>query len=87
MKDTNKTVIGFVGMFLLVASLYVSIFSTWMIDISVGAISVNGCVTQGTNCVNPMVFYHTYLRILTGAIFIVHVVIGAMIVFFLRQRD
>ena len=81
----NKSVIGFVGVFLLVVSLYTSVFSTWMIDVSVGAISVNGCVTQGVNCINPMVFYHQYLRILTGVIFIVHVIIGVLVVQFLRQ--
>lgn len=81
----NKLAIGSVGVFLLVVSLYVSMFSTWMIDVSVGAILVDGCVTHGIDCINPMVFYHTYLRILTGVIFIIHVIIGFMIVLFLRQ--
>lgn len=85
MREKRKTVAGVIGVFLLVASLYIAVFSTWMIDVSVGAISVNGCVTQGVNCVNPMIFYHTYLRILTGAIFLVHAIMGALIVLFLRH--
>jgi len=82
----NKSLVGIVGVFLLVVSLYVAMFSAWMVDVSVGAISVDGCVTQGTNCINPMVFYHQYLRILSGVIFISHVVIGVGIVVFLRQK-
>jgi len=48
----------------------VSVVSVWHIDVCFGAMSINGCVTNGVNCLDPMVVYHHYLRILIGSLMI-----------------
>lgn len=81
----DKRALGLIAMVVLVALLYGSMFSLWMIDVSFGALSVDGCITQGPNCLSPMLFYHHYLRILTVMLFGAHLLIGALLVLLLAR--
>ena len=48
----------------------VSVIAVWHIDVCFGAMSINGCVTNGVQCLDPMVVYHHYLRILIGSLIV-----------------
>lgn len=81
----NKKQIAVIAIIALVTLQYASLFSLWMIDISFGALSSGGCVTQGSNCVSPMLFYHHYLRILTATLFTTYAMLGVLLAYiFLR---
>lgn len=64
--DRNSVIILGSGLFVLL--FLATLFSIWMIDVSVGAASVDGCVTHGTDCIPPMVAYHKNLWILIGCV-------------------
>ena len=48
----------------------VSVVAVWHIDVCFGAMSIKGCVTNGIQCLDPMVVYHHYLRILLCSLMI-----------------
>jgi hypothetical protein len=48
---------------------FIIMFSIWTIDVSLGAVLTNGCVTNGFVCSDPIMVYHVNLRNLICSVF------------------